>query len=228
MRCCCARPAPRPAGLADARAGRVGVVPRAGRAGVPRRRPRRAQARGLGRRPFGVAGFRRRRQDDRDAGERLLQSLLDGEPWWGRGSPRFRRRDRRRQADRIVCQCKQVGEAAILARLAQGGAWRNCRPSWVAARFAAPARRSWLGWRPATGSMPEERESKVRETWAGRTSWRGAGDPGGRCQFTPQDAIRRLMRRYALPRSLEAGEDKNKAAGGQPCWFQAKDGRPIS
>ncbi|KMN48999.1 nitrate reductase [Chromobacterium violaceum] len=61
-------------------------------------------------------------QGDRDAGERLLQCLLDGEPWRGPRlaafSPAAAGAARR---DRIVCQCKQVGEAAILARLAQGG-----------------------------------------------------------------------------------------------------------
>ncbi|SUX32639.1 (2Fe-2S)-binding protein [Chromobacterium violaceum] len=60
-------------------------------------------------------------QGDRDAGERLLQSLLDGEPWRGPRLAAFSPAAAgAARPDRIVCQCKQVGEAAILARLAQG------------------------------------------------------------------------------------------------------------
>lgn len=58
---------------------------------------------------------------DRDAGERLLQRLLDGELWQ---EPRLAAfspgRTGAAKRDRIVCQCKQVGEAAILDRLERG------------------------------------------------------------------------------------------------------------
>ncbi|MEN3810123.1 (2Fe-2S)-binding protein, partial [Chromobacterium piscinae] len=58
---------------------------------------------------------------DRDAGERLLQRLLDGELWQGPRLAAFSPgRTGAVKRDRIVCQCKQVGEAAILDRLERG------------------------------------------------------------------------------------------------------------
>ncbi|AUH51307.1 nitrate reductase [Chromobacterium sp. ATCC 53434] len=60
-------------------------------------------------------------QADREAGERLLQCLLDDEPWQGARLSVFSPGPARAvKRDRVVCQCTQVGEAAILDKLAQG------------------------------------------------------------------------------------------------------------
>ncbi|WP_434626786.1 nitrate reductase [Chromobacterium sp. CV08] len=71
----------------------------------------------------GLAGllFAGGTEADREAGERLLQCLLAGEPWQ---EPRLAAfspgRERAVRRDRVVCQCTQVGEAAIVDRLEQG------------------------------------------------------------------------------------------------------------
>ncbi|MEO9456275.1 nitrate reductase [Chromobacterium phragmitis] len=58
---------------------------------------------------------------EREAGERLLQWLLGGEPWPGAKLAAFApRQGPERKQDRLVCQCKQVGEAAIRAELERG------------------------------------------------------------------------------------------------------------